>query len=268
MFVQNLLPRLRRWASLPGWLVTAWGGVQFAGDMQFLSELASAVTINTSALFSFIGDYGLFLGVAWLAYLVFKPDHWWPRNRQVSERPAVESESSSEGDHGAPSIRASAGAVTPTQLERERDQALLDLARERDALSKELTACKVEFSHAKLRWIADRQVLSGDEDAVVDVVVRFATPDDHFIAKNIQDIIQRHAGWSVTLNGSNDPPIEPNNEFKVLFESDLRKTFDEIADAFKYGNLLNYYSVGVSRRHDVLKDRRHLVVVVTPAVKQ
>ena len=70
----------------------------------------------------------------------------------------------------------------------------------------------------------------------------------------------------VTLDG--DLTIEPNNEFKVLFESDLRKTFDEIADAFKYGQLLNDYSVGVSRRHDVLKDRRHLVVVVTPAVMQ
>ena len=266
MFVQNRLRPLRRWGSIPGWLVIVWEGVAFAGDMQFLSEVTAAAIAKASPVFSFVGRYVFVLGVAWLAYLVFKPDHLWPRNRQVSERPPAESESSSEGDHGAPSIRAS--AVTPTQLERERDQALLDLTRERDALSKELTACKVEFSHAKLRWIADRQVLSGDEDAVVDVVVRFATPDDHFIAKNIQDIIQRHAGWSVTLNGSNDPPIEPNNEFKVLFESDLGKTFDEIADAFKYGNLLNYYSVGVSRRHDVLKDRRHLVVVVTPAVMQ
>ena len=50
------------------------GGVQFAGDMQFVSEVAAAAITNTSAIFSFIGDYGLFLGLAWLAYLVFKPD--------------------------------------------------------------------------------------------------------------------------------------------------------------------------------------------------
>ena len=168
--------------------------------------------------------------------------------------------------HGGPSMRASAVLDTPSQLERERDGALLDLARERDALSKDLKACKVEFSHAKLRWIADRQVLSGDEDAIVGVVVRFAGSSDYFIAKNIKEIIEGHAGWPVTLDG--DLTIEPNNEFKVLFESDLRKTFDEIADAFKHGHLLNDYSVGVSRRHDVLKDRRHLVVVVTPAVMQ
>ena len=55
--------------------------------------------------------------------------------------------------HGGPSMRASAVLDTPSQLERERDKALLDLARERDALSKDLKACKVEFSHAKLRWM-------------------------------------------------------------------------------------------------------------------
>ena len=97
------------------------------------------------------------------------------------------------------------------------------------------------------------------------MVVRFAGSSDYFIANNIKEIIEGHAGWPVTLDG--DLTIEPNNEFKVLFKSDLRKTFDEIADAFKYGNLLNDYSVGVSH-HDVLKDRRHLVVVVTPVVMQ
>ena len=173
-----------------------------------------------------------------------------------------------------PWIKRHGDSAAQLELERrllgtaESDAAFLALARERDALSKELQACKVKFSHAKLHWIAERQVLSGDEDAIVDVVVRFAGSSDYFIANNIKKIIEGHAGWRVTLNGSNDPPIEPNNEFKVLFESDLRNTFYEICEAFKYGNLLNDHSVQLNCRHLVLEDRRHLVVVVTPTVMQ
>ena len=90
-------------------------------------------------------------------------------------------------------------------------------------------------------------------------------PDDHFLAKKIQDIIEVHTHWPVTLDGGNKPAIEPNNEFKVLFESDLGATFDEIAEAFKLGSLLDDFSVGV-RRTGILEDRRRLVVEVTPMV--
>ena len=97
-----------------------------------------------------------------------------------------------------PWIKRHGDSAAQLELERrllgtaESDAAFLDLARERDALSKELKACKVKFSHAKLHWIAERQVLSGDEDAIVDVVVRFAGSSDYFIANNIKKIIEGH----------------------------------------------------------------------------
>ena len=135
--------------------------------------------------------------------------------------------------------------------------------RDRDTALKALKAWRANFARTKLSWIAERERLNRGADAVVNVVVRFATPDDHFLAKKIETIIADNMHWPVTLNG--DPAIEPNNEFKVLFESDLGATFDEIAEAFKSGSLLDDFSVGV-RRTGILEDRRRLVVEVTPMV--
>ena len=137
--------------------------------------------------------------------------------------------------------------------------------KDRDAALEALEVCRERFAYSKLSWIAERELLNGDADAVINVEVRFATPDDHFLAKRIQDIIAVHMCWPVTLDGGNKPAIEPNNTFKVLFESDLRKTFDEIAEAFKSGSLLDDVSVGVHRT-GILEDRRRLVVEVTPTV--
>ena len=137
--------------------------------------------------------------------------------------------------------------------------------RDRDAALEALEVWLERFAYSKLSWIAEREILNGGADAVINVDVRFATPDDHFLAKKIQDIIEVHTHWPVTLDGGNKPAIEPNNEFKVLFESDLGATFDEIAEAFKLGSLLDDVSVGV-RRTGILEDRRRLVVEVTPMV--
>ena len=137
--------------------------------------------------------------------------------------------------------------------------------RNRDATLEAFETFRVNFGCTKLSWIAERELLNNGLDGVINVVVRFATPDDHFLAKKIQEIIQRNTQWPVTLNGSNNPTIEPNNECKVSFKSDLGATFDEIAEAFKSGNLLADVSVGVSRT-DILEDRRRLVVEVTPTV--
>ena len=137
--------------------------------------------------------------------------------------------------------------------------------RDRDAALEALEVWLERFAHSKLSWIAEREILNGGADAVINVDVRFATPDDHFLAKKIQDIIEVHTYWPVTLDGGNKPAIEPNNEFKVLFESDHGATFDEIAEAFKSGNLLGDVSVGVHST-GILEDRRRLVVEVTPTV--
>ena len=134
---------------------------------------------------------------------------------------------------------------------------------DRAAALEDLETCRKRFTYSKLSWIAERAILNRGADGVINVVVRFATPDDHFLAMKIQDIIEVNMQWPVTLDGGNKPAIEPNNTFKVLFVSDLGKTFDEIAEAFKSGSLLDDISVGV--RH-TFEDRRRLVVEVAPMV--
>ena len=135
--------------------------------------------------------------------------------------------------------------------------------KDRDAALKALEVWLKRFAYSKLRWIAEREILNGGADAVINVDVRFATPDDRLLAEKIQDIIELHMGWPVTLNG--DLTIKPNNECKVFFISDLVATFDGIAEAFKLGSLLDDISVGV-RSNNMLEDRRRLIVEVTPTV--
>ena len=133
--------------------------------------------------------------------------------------------------------------------------------KDRDAALEALKVWLKRFAYSKLSRIA--QILNRDTDGVINVDVRFATPDDRLLAEKIQDIIKLRMGWPVTLNG--DLTIKPNNEFKVSFVSDLAATFHEIAEAFKLGSLLDDISVGV-RELGVLEDKRRLVVEVSPTV--
>ena len=133
--------------------------------------------------------------------------------------------------------------------------------KDRDAALKALEVWLKKFAYAaSLVGFAEREILNGGKRRWM---VRFATPDDRLLAEKIQDIIKLHMGWPVTLNG--DLTIEPNNECKVFFKSDLGATFDQIAEAFKLGSLLDDISVGV-RHTGILEDRRRLVVEVTPTV--
>ena len=134
---------------------------------------------------------------------------------------------------------------------------------DRDTALKALKVCRERFACSTLTWISDRALQRGIGN--INVVVRIATPDDHFLAQKITQIFQRNMQWPVTLDGSNNPAIEPNNDCKVLFESDFSGIFDEIAEAFKSGNLLGNVSVGVHRK-GLLEDKRRLVVEVTPTV--
>ena len=241
--------------------------------MQFLSEVTAEAITKASPVFSFVGRYIFVLGVAWLAYLVFKPDHWWPRNRQVSERPPAESESSSEGDHGAPSIRASAVAVTPTQLERERDQALLDLARERDVLLKQLSECKHSLGVARLLQFSDRARASieksrsdGHDSQDIRVTIRFTPPydEDYALAKEIAAILRQYPGWPVKIDGGNDPLIEPSGTSRAIFDASFKApSFQEVAAAFQAGELIKG---PVGFRSADRDDHEHLIVEVPPRV--
>ena len=99
-------------------------------------------------------------------------------------------------------------------------------------------------------------------------MVRFATYDDFDLATLIKAIIEQTMQWEVELDGTNNPTIRPEFDHKVLFESDLRATFDEIAEVFISGHLLDNVRVGIRHRHDVLPGRHGLVVEVAPTVKR
>ena len=101
----------------------------------------------------------------------------WGKRESVVQQ----SESSSEAVRGAPSIRASAVVVTPSQIELELNKTLQSRTSERDAIFKRLKSCRVEFSRAKLRWIAERRRLNGK--TTDHAMVRFATYSDHKLAK-------------------------------------------------------------------------------------
>ena len=97
----------------------------------------------------------------------------------------------------------------------------------------------------------------------VRVTVRFASYDDYALAQQIETILKEHTGWTVTLDGRNDPVIRPNQRFKVIFESRFNGTFNEVAAAFGEGPLLPC-SVGV--RNADRFDQEHLIVEVLPTV--
>ena len=90
--------------------------------------------------------------------------------------------------------------------------------RDRDTALKDLVICRKRFAYSKLSKIAE--ILNRGTDGVINMDVRFAALEDQSLATTIRDIIELHAHWHVTLDGSNKPAIEPNNDCKVLFESD------------------------------------------------
>ena len=148
---------------------------------------------------------------------------------------------------GGPSIRASV-VVTPTQLERERDQALLGLASERDALLKDLKACKHSFGIARLLCFADLHrakietaKLNGHDVQDVRATIRFAPPygNDYTLANEIALIIRTYPGWQVKIDGTNDPLIEPSDKYRVVFDASFRSAYlNEVALAFQEGELI------------------------------
>ena len=207
----------RVWSAISQ-IDTIHGLVQWIGGLCLASILASrwwAVNPFLALSWFFGTIFVTVLAVKSLNLLWSKRDQLtWPRSKRNT--------------HGAPSIRVSAVVVTPTQLERERDQALLDLARERDALLKELAGCKRSFGIARLEWLAylfrsntEKAKLDGRDLQNVRVTVRFAPPydDDYFLAEEIKKILEQYTGWPVEIDGTNNPLIRPSDEFRVVFES-------------------------------------------------
>ena len=96
------------------------------------------------------------------------------------------------------------------------------------------------------------------------VTVRFADYADFNLAKEIETIIRNCTNWSVELDGSNKPTIEPS-DCKVVFGFTPYVDFNEVVWAFNYGNLIDE-TIGQNTGRD--EDKKCLIVTVTPTIKQ
>lgn len=98
----------------------------------------------------------------------------------------------------------------------------------------------------------------------VNVTIRFVgyASTDCGLAKQIESILQQDTSWKITLDGSNNPALRPNDEYKVIFESAMTGTFREVAVAFSEGRLID--APIRARDHVNRFDQERLVVEVLP----
>jgi hypothetical protein len=155
-------------------------------------------------------------------------------------------------------------ALEETQADRERIRGLLGGAEQA------FFTCKRQFALARLIWFSQRVGMNiararerGEQVEDIHVTIRFAVYDDTALVTTIKKTIEEHANWAVDLDGSNKPTLMPHPEFKVIFESGLHGTFDEVADIFN--TLLQDTAVG--RRAADRLDSAHLVIEVHPTLK-
>jgi len=141
---------------------------------------------------------------------------------------------------------------------------------ERDSAQRALASCKQSSAHAQLRWFATllRTRIEHRRERVptqehVHVTIRFAAYDDWALVQQIGEIIKTHTQWPVEVDGSNNPTIRPDDKYKVIFESGLTGTFNEVAAAFVAGELL---PCTVGWRATDRAELEHLVIEVTPSV--
>ena len=141
-------------------------------------------------------------------------------------------------------------------------------------LRKELRECKKNHGEAALRWFAGRVKMNikriRDQDPSVKdirVTVRFAEYKDVDLATEIKTIIEKCTQWPVEIDGSNNPTIMPEKDFKIVFDVGPLDSFSEIAWAFSYGELVNA-TIGKTINVQRFDDKEHLIVNVLPTVTQ
>ena len=178
----------RAWGAITH-LVTFAGLVQLLGGLSLASFVSSRIVnpVNPYVpLFRFF--LTLFITVLTVKTLSLCWSKWFQHVIPWLKRHA----------QGGPRIRVSAVVDTPSPRELELEKTLQARTSERDVLLEKLKKCLAEFSHAKLRWIAERTLLNGVTDNVA--VVRFATYDDFDLASQIKETIEATMQWQVELS--------------------------------------------------------------------
>ena len=140
-------------------------------------------------------------------------------------------------------------------------------------LREELRQAKKNHAEAKLRWCAtllsikiERARESEYPLKDIQVTVRFAEYKDFDRAKEIATIINKCTQWHVEVDGSNKPTIIPCEDFKVVFNIGPLRTFENVAWAFNYGELVKG-KIGWNTTEG-LDGGEHLIVNVIPTVTQ
>jgi hypothetical protein len=96
----------------------------------------------------------------------------------------------------------------------------------------------------------------------VAVTIRFAAyGGDYLLAKQVEKIFEE-CGWTVDLDGSNQPVLPQAGAFKVVFASGHTLSFNGVAQAFSEGDLLEV-PVGQTQWNAV--DSHRLVVQILPS---
>ena len=144
---------------------------------------------------------------------------------------------------------------------------------ETQQLREELRQAKKNHAEAKLRWCAtllsikiERARESEYPLKDIQVTVRFAEYKDFDLAKEIATIINKCTQWHVEVDGSNKPTIIPCEDFKVVFNIGPLRTFEDVAWAFNYGELVKG-KIGWNTTEG-LDGGEHLIVNVIPTVTQ
>ncbi len=138
-------------------------------------------------------------------------------------------------------------------------------------LRKALRKCKKDHAESALRKFAERvagniERRRAQDQSVKDirVTVRFAEYKDVDLVNQIKTIIENCTQWPVVIDGSNKPTIMPDKDFKVVFDIGPWQTFEEVAWAFSYGELVKgKIASTATQRFD---EDEHLIVNVLPII--
>jgi hypothetical protein len=159
-------------------------------------------------------------------------------------------------------------ALEETQREREAirqnlSTEIIAAKNERDGMQQAWQTCKRAYALSRIEWFAERVRTRG---ASVSVTVRFADYSDYDLVHEIERILQAHTKWPITIDGSNKPTLRPDlQQFKVIFESGIAASFDDVGAAFRDGALID---AKVGWRHEDRAEEAHLVIEVLPSRRQ
>lgn len=222
-----------------GLLAAAWAAFS---EQPFFQAVGAAVTVafNTFAVVAAVIVGGLVISIGALVAVVLGS----VRNRNEAKRLS--------------------GEVTQLETKVSELDTDLRLTRQREeALKTQLVNTKAEIARDELRRLGSMRF--GDGKVRPKVTIRFVGYlNDYELAKTIEKSFRDHTSWEVTLDGSNQPTLEPSGQFKVLFESAMFQSFDGLAHAFATSELLG---VTCGRAAADRSDEHHLIVKILPTAQ-